>query len=151
MLVAAIRTRAPQAARIGLESGPLSPWHWHALRQDGLLWCAWMHGRPHLAMPGPATADLPVRGCRHHTAPALPLVSRAGASGMRPGQKQGEIRYQAESCPWREEAFAIARALLRFGFTRSNDCVVDITRSMLPTPLCGGFRPTGERTMIQRG
>jgi len=36
MLVAAIRTRAPQAARIGLESGPLSLWHWHALRQAGL-------------------------------------------------------------------------------------------------------------------
>ena len=27
MLVAAIRMRAPQAARIGLESGPLSLWH----------------------------------------------------------------------------------------------------------------------------
>ena len=36
MLVAAIRTRAPQAARIGLESGPLSLWHWHALKQAGL-------------------------------------------------------------------------------------------------------------------
>jgi transposase len=36
MLVEAIRTRAPQAARIGLESGPLSLWHWHALRQAGL-------------------------------------------------------------------------------------------------------------------
>ena len=36
MLVAAIRTRAPQAARVGLESGPLSLWHWHALKQAGL-------------------------------------------------------------------------------------------------------------------
>ena len=36
MLVAAIRTRAPQAARIGLESGPLSLWHRHALRRAGL-------------------------------------------------------------------------------------------------------------------
>lgn len=36
MLVAAIRTRAPQAARIGLESGPLSLWHWHALKRAGL-------------------------------------------------------------------------------------------------------------------
>ena len=25
-----------QAARIGLESGPLSLWHWHALKQAGL-------------------------------------------------------------------------------------------------------------------
>jgi transposase len=36
MLVAVMRARAPQAARIGLESGPLSLWHWHALRQAGL-------------------------------------------------------------------------------------------------------------------
>jgi len=36
MLVAIIRTRAPQVARIGLESGPLSLWHWHALKQAGL-------------------------------------------------------------------------------------------------------------------
>ena len=33
MLAATIRMRAPRAARIGLESGPLSLWHWHALRQ----------------------------------------------------------------------------------------------------------------------
>ena len=36
MLVAAIRMRAPLAARIGLESGPLSLWHWHALKRAGL-------------------------------------------------------------------------------------------------------------------
>jgi transposase len=31
-----IRTRAPQVARIGLETGPLCTWHWHALRALGL-------------------------------------------------------------------------------------------------------------------
>ena len=36
MLVTAIRRRAPRAARIGLESGPLSLWHWHALKRAGL-------------------------------------------------------------------------------------------------------------------
>jgi transposase len=36
MLVAAIRRRAPRVARIGLESGPLSLWHWHALKRAGL-------------------------------------------------------------------------------------------------------------------
>jgi transposase len=35
-LAATIRARAPAAVRIGLESGPLSSWHWHALRQAGL-------------------------------------------------------------------------------------------------------------------
>src|SRR3954465_13461863 len=28
-----IRTKAPEAVRIGLESGPLSAWHWHELRK----------------------------------------------------------------------------------------------------------------------
>lgn len=32
----AIRAKAPNAIRIGLESGPLSTWHWHALKADGL-------------------------------------------------------------------------------------------------------------------
>jgi len=32
----AIRAKAPGAARIGLESGPLSTWHWHALKAMGL-------------------------------------------------------------------------------------------------------------------
>jgi transposase len=27
---------APEALRIGLESGPMSVWHWHGLRQAGL-------------------------------------------------------------------------------------------------------------------
>jgi transposase len=31
-----IRSKAPGATRIGLESGPLSTWHWHALRAMGL-------------------------------------------------------------------------------------------------------------------
>src|SRR3954465_14714519 len=35
-IAATIRTRAPEAVRIGLESGPLSAWHWHALRKLGL-------------------------------------------------------------------------------------------------------------------
>ncbi len=30
-----LRSKAPQAIRIGLESGPLSTWHWHALRDMG--------------------------------------------------------------------------------------------------------------------
>lgn len=32
----ALKTKAPKAIRIGLESGPLSTWHWHALKADGL-------------------------------------------------------------------------------------------------------------------
>lgn len=32
----AITSKAPYVARIGLESGPLSTWHWHALREKGL-------------------------------------------------------------------------------------------------------------------
>ncbi len=36
MLIAAIHRHAPQVARIGLESGPLSLWHWHALKQTCL-------------------------------------------------------------------------------------------------------------------
>jgi transposase len=35
-LATAIRARAPQVARIGLETGPLCTWHWHALRALGL-------------------------------------------------------------------------------------------------------------------
>ena len=35
-LAATIRARAPAAVRIGLESGPLSSWHWHELRKLGL-------------------------------------------------------------------------------------------------------------------
>jgi transposase len=31
-----IRMRAPNAMRIGLETGPLSTWHWHALKKMGL-------------------------------------------------------------------------------------------------------------------
>lgn len=34
-LATAIRARAPQAARIGIETGPLCTWHWHALRAAG--------------------------------------------------------------------------------------------------------------------
>ena len=35
-IAATIRTRAPEVVRIGLESGPLSAWHWHELRKLGL-------------------------------------------------------------------------------------------------------------------
>src|SRR5215208_1625931 len=35
-IAATIGTRAPEAVRIGLESGPLSAWHWHELRKLGL-------------------------------------------------------------------------------------------------------------------
>ena len=31
-----VRSRAPKAEMIGLESGPTSPWLWHALRAEGL-------------------------------------------------------------------------------------------------------------------
>lgn len=32
----AVKARAPNAIRIGLESGPPSTWHWHALNAEGL-------------------------------------------------------------------------------------------------------------------
>ena len=35
-IAAAVRARAPEVARVGLESGPLSAWHWHELRRLGL-------------------------------------------------------------------------------------------------------------------
>lgn len=35
-LAKAIHAKAPKAAKIGLESGPLSTWHWHALKGMGL-------------------------------------------------------------------------------------------------------------------
>jgi transposase len=35
-IAATIRARAAKAARVGLESGPLSIWHWHELRKLGL-------------------------------------------------------------------------------------------------------------------
>src|SRR3712207_3050288 len=35
-IAATIRTRAPEAVRIGLESGSLSAWHWHELPKLGL-------------------------------------------------------------------------------------------------------------------
>ena len=35
-IATAISARAPQVARIGLETGPLCTWHWHALRALGL-------------------------------------------------------------------------------------------------------------------
>ena len=35
-IAATISARAPHAVRIGLETGPLSTWHWHALKKMGL-------------------------------------------------------------------------------------------------------------------
>src|SRR3979411_1328470 len=35
-LTAFIQTHAPRAARVGLESGPTSPWLWHSLKAAGL-------------------------------------------------------------------------------------------------------------------
>jgi transposase len=35
-IAATIRARAAEAVRVGLESGPLSSWHWHELRKLGL-------------------------------------------------------------------------------------------------------------------
>jgi transposase len=35
-IAAAVRARAPRAVRVGLESGPLSIWHWHELKRLGL-------------------------------------------------------------------------------------------------------------------
>jgi transposase len=35
-IAATVRARAPEVVRIGLESGPISAWHWHELRKAGL-------------------------------------------------------------------------------------------------------------------
>jgi transposase len=35
-LVATIRAKAPEVVRVGLESGPMSAWHWHELKKAGL-------------------------------------------------------------------------------------------------------------------
>jgi transposase len=35
-IAATIRARAPGVARVGLESGPLSSWHWHELKKLGV-------------------------------------------------------------------------------------------------------------------
>lgn len=35
-IAAAVRAHAPEVERIGLETGPLCTWHWHALREAGL-------------------------------------------------------------------------------------------------------------------
>ncbi|WP_420845286.1 MULTISPECIES: hypothetical protein [Mesorhizobium] len=35
-LTEAIRKHAPSVVKIGLETGPLCTWHWHALRENGL-------------------------------------------------------------------------------------------------------------------
>ena len=36
VIAAFIRARAPQAAKVGFETGPLAAWHWHELKQHGL-------------------------------------------------------------------------------------------------------------------
>jgi transposase len=35
-IAAFIRARAPQAVKVGFETGPLAAWHWHELKQLGL-------------------------------------------------------------------------------------------------------------------
>jgi transposase len=35
-IAATVRAKAPHAERVGLETGPLSTWHWHALKEIGL-------------------------------------------------------------------------------------------------------------------
>ena len=35
-IAATIRARAVRLVRVGLESGPLSTWHWHELKKRGL-------------------------------------------------------------------------------------------------------------------
>ncbi|MBQ0819561.1 MULTISPECIES: IS110 family transposase [Microvirga] len=35
-IAAVVKARAPHVVRIGLESGPLSTWHWHELKKHGL-------------------------------------------------------------------------------------------------------------------
>ncbi len=35
-IAAVVKVRAPHVERIGLESGPLSTWHWHELKKRGL-------------------------------------------------------------------------------------------------------------------
>jgi transposase len=35
-MTAALRRKAPQAVKIGMETGPLAVWHWHGLRDAGL-------------------------------------------------------------------------------------------------------------------
>lgn len=34
-IAGSVRSKGPDVVRIGLESGPLSTWHWHALRAMG--------------------------------------------------------------------------------------------------------------------
>src|SRR5437763_876227 len=50
-LTAFIQTHAPRAARVGLESGPTSPWLWHSLRAPGFRWSAWTPAMPMLPCP----------------------------------------------------------------------------------------------------
>jgi transposase len=47
-----IRARAPHAVRIGLETGPLSTWHWHALKKMKLpvICIDARHGKAALSM-----------------------------------------------------------------------------------------------------
>src|SRR3990170_2678558 len=35
-IASVVKARAPHVERIGLESGPLSTWHWHELKKRGL-------------------------------------------------------------------------------------------------------------------
>jgi transposase len=50
-LISFIRTRAPHASRIGLESGPTSTWLWHALKAAGLPVICMDARHAHAALP----------------------------------------------------------------------------------------------------
>ena len=47
-----IRLRAPDAKRVGFETGPLSPWFYHALIEQGLpaIWIDARHAKAALSM-----------------------------------------------------------------------------------------------------
>jgi len=51
VLISFIRTKAPHAVRIGLESGPTSPWLWHSLSPLDCRWCAWTRAMHTLLCP----------------------------------------------------------------------------------------------------
>src|SRR5919202_6093938 len=52
-IAATVRAKAPHAQRIGLETGPLSTWHWHALKAMGLpvIGIDARHAKAALSMP----------------------------------------------------------------------------------------------------
>jgi transposase len=80
---AVIRGKASGATRVGLESGPLSTWHWHELRRLGLPGCAPCQSGP----VGAAGQVRPQRRARPGVNRAHGLVSRGRGQGL--GQPAG--------------------------------------------------------------